>query len=178
MWGVRHERTQFVENRVSTIWSLVSPQHWRHCVRLDNLADIHVPSWGMSILTLNNTPLWLKGPGWLCSGDWHTEDGSKLDTSQVTAPDDCLQGIKHSRDPTHDHSDDMDKAVDELRRLQFLQPLNQGHSSNLKIHPSPSLTSNYQIQVIQTTLSMCCTTSTLDNAALQGKLVFSLEICY
>lgn len=92
--GVRQEWKQFVENRVSIIRSLVPPQHWRHCAGLDNPADI--PSRGMSISTLNNTPRWLEGPGWLCSGDWQTEGDSEFDTSQVTAPDDCLQEMKHT----------------------------------------------------------------------------------
>ena len=66
--GTSHEWKQFVENRVTTIRSLVPPQHWRYCPGTENPADI--PSRGMSASTLAETSLWLEGPHWLYSGDY------------------------------------------------------------------------------------------------------------
>lgn len=65
--GTSHEWKEFVENRVSTIWSLVPPQHWKYCPGKENLADI--PSKGMGASELVDTPLWLHGPDWLHYGE-------------------------------------------------------------------------------------------------------------
>lgn len=61
--GTSHEWKQFVENRVSTIWSLVALHHWNHCPGKENPVDI--PSRGMITADLVDTPLWLHGPDWL-----------------------------------------------------------------------------------------------------------------
>ena len=85
--GVRQEWKQFVENRVTTIRSLVDAQHWKHCPGKENPADI--PSRGMSAVALVNTPLWLDGPDWLYRKDNPTEDD--VDT---TMPEDCRHEVK------------------------------------------------------------------------------------
>lgn len=80
--GAHHEWKQFVENRVTTIRSLVAPHHWKHCPGKQNPADI--PSRGMSISDLADTPLWLRGPDWLRGGD-HLEEPD----STVSVPEEC-----------------------------------------------------------------------------------------
>ena len=95
--GTNHEWKQFVENRVSNIRSLVQPQHWKHCPGAENPADI--PSKGMAASTLAETPLWLRGPHWLCSEECQPEE-SDPDTSAAQLPDDCRIEMKR-KDLTH-----------------------------------------------------------------------------
>ena len=95
--GTNHEWKQFVENRVTTIRSLVQPQHWRHCPGTENPADI--PSRGMSASTLAETPLWLEGPHWLYSKDCPLGE-LNADPTETSLPDDCRDEMKH-KELTH-----------------------------------------------------------------------------
>ena len=95
--GTNHEWKQFVEKRVSTIRSLVQPQHWKHCPGAENPADI--PSRGMAASALAETPLWLHGPHWLYSEECQPEEPNS-DTFEAQLPDDC-QGEMRRRELTH-----------------------------------------------------------------------------
>ena len=92
--GTSHEWKQFVENRVTTIRSLVPPQHWRHCPGTENPADI--PSRGMSASTVAETSLWLEGPHWLYCGDY--PQCSVPHKTQLT--DECRTEVKQ-KESTH-----------------------------------------------------------------------------
>lgn len=71
----------FVENRVSEIQSLTSPENWKHCIGKENPADHGTR--GMSARALQEDALWWHGPEWLkdCTHDQETE-------SQVTNEND------------------------------------------------------------------------------------------
>ena len=88
--GVKHNWKQFVENRVTTIRSLVEPQCWKHCPGKENPADI--PSRGTSASLLATTAIWLDGPDWLYEIDHPGDDGA-----DVPVPDDCQQEMKRNR---------------------------------------------------------------------------------
>ena len=85
--GTNHEWKQFVENRASTIRSLVPPHHWRHCPGKQNPADI--PSRGMSVSELADTPLWLCGPDWL-----REEEQLEEPDRSVSVPEECRGEMK------------------------------------------------------------------------------------
>ena len=92
--GINHEWKQFVENRVTTIRSLVKPQHWKHCPGKENPADI--PSRGLSALDLANTPLWLDGPSWLRSHEGLPEELAL----SLSVPEECKHEMRR-KDATH-----------------------------------------------------------------------------
>ena len=90
--GVNHELKQFVENRVTSIRSLVQPKHWKHCPGKDNPADI--PSRGMSASALAETPIWLNSPNWLHFDGGLPEELSP-DIQESPVPDDSRSEMKH-----------------------------------------------------------------------------------
>ena len=86
-----------MENRVAAIRRLVPPKHWRHCPGRENPADI--PSRGMSISELSESPLWLNGPDWL----WHSfnvEEKIVEDTSPSDVPEECQKEMKRKDLPS------------------------------------------------------------------------------
>ena len=91
MQGVNHEWKQFVENRVNMIRRLVHPRQWKHCPGKENPADI--PSRGVSVTTLTESSIWLKGPEWLISKTCSL-DVSDVGPSDTTVPDDCQCEMK------------------------------------------------------------------------------------
>ena len=84
--GTNHKWKQFVENRVSTIGTLVPPQHWDHCPGAEN--PVNIPLRGMAALTLSETPLWLEGSHWLYSEEIWPEDHNH-DSTESQLPGDC-----------------------------------------------------------------------------------------
>ena len=61
--GVDKTWKPFVQNRVSEIRRILSPNHWHHCSGQDNPADI--PSRGCTPQQLSQSQLWRNGPEWL-----------------------------------------------------------------------------------------------------------------
>ena len=93
--GCHQEWKQFVENRVTTIQTLVQARHWRHCPGKDNPAD--VPSRGMAIAELAANTLWLSGPEWIAKID----DSTNKDADITEEPDECRQEKKATRNGAH-----------------------------------------------------------------------------
>ena len=89
--GCEKEWKQFIENRINTIRSLVSPHYWRHCAGKDNPADI--PSRGMPIVELSCSHLWRKGPDWLLDPIDSTETTHE-DVANAVYTEECLQEMK------------------------------------------------------------------------------------
>ena len=90
--GCDQEWKQFVENRVTSIRTLIPPQFWKHCPGKENPADI--PSRGMDASELVRRPLWLAGPHWLhLSQD--LPDGAEA--VECTIPEDCRQEMKQGK---------------------------------------------------------------------------------
>ncbi len=125
--GVNHEWKQFVENRVATIRRLVQPQNWRHCPGRENPADI--PSRGMSVSALTETPIWLQGPDWLHSKEGPPEE-SDVYTSELQVPDDCRSEMKR-KELTHSLVTVENKGHEESCLSRLINPERYGSSHRL-----------------------------------------------
>ena len=71
----------FVANRTQEIQSLTDPSRWRHCVGIDNPADILTR--GIDGNTLIQCTRWLNGPDWLASTTGLMSSNQEFDVSSV-----------------------------------------------------------------------------------------------
>lgn len=86
--GVEKSWKPFVQNRVSEIRKLSSPDCWSHCAGKDNPADI--PSRGLSPEELAASNLWMNGPDWLSDGV------VVCDSPPPTMPEECRTEMRAS----------------------------------------------------------------------------------
>ena len=93
--GVKKTWKVFVQNRVTEIRRLTTPDCWSHCPGKENPADI--PSRGLTPLELSVCTLWRCGPSWLGQGA-----GDSLAEEETELSVECLTELR-SRDqqPVH-----------------------------------------------------------------------------
>lgn len=77
----------FVENRVSEIQSLTSPENWKHCSGKENPADCGTR--GLSAQALQEEVLWWHGPEWLKTGAQTYE----IEPQVINENDDVLEYV-------------------------------------------------------------------------------------
>ena len=114
---VNHEWNQFVENRVTALRRLVAPQRWSHCPGTENPADI--PSRGMSLTDLLETPLYLDGPDWLRAKEPIARSSTESEDS--TIPDDCQCEMKRGTAHTLTTVGDAARVVPRLSNVMDLK---------------------------------------------------------
>ena len=152
--GTRYEWKQFVENRVTTIRSLIHPDCWRHCPGRKNPADI--PSRGVNAMSVVDSTQWFNGPDWLCHEDGPIDD----DIFDAIVLDTCQKEMK-SKSVSHT----LHVTTEPVSRLsRIIAP--ERYSSSHRLFRVTSLVLKF-ICALRTRVTQSVTVFDIDEARVQ-----------